>query len=49
MPTVIGRTHSVAEVSSRVGFSSPSYFSTSFKKHIGCLPSDYVKNLRKRE
>ncbi len=41
--------YSVAEVSSRVGFSSPSYFSTSFKKHIGCLPSDYVKNLRKRE
>lgn len=35
--------YTVSEVSARVGFSSPSYFSTSFKKHMGCLPSDYVK------
>lgn len=36
--------YTVSEVSSMVGFSSPSYFSTSFKKYMGCLPSDYVKN-----
>lgn len=36
--------YSISEISSKVGFSSPSYFSTSFKKYMGCLPSDYVKN-----
>ena len=36
--------YSISEISSKVGFSSPSYFSTSFKKYIGCLPSDYVKS-----
>ncbi len=36
--------YSIAEISSRVGFSSPSYFSTSFKKYVGCLPSEYVKS-----
>lgn len=36
--------YSISEISSKVGFSSPSYFSTSFKKYVGCLPSDYVKN-----
>lgn len=41
--------YSISEISSRVGFSSPSYFSTSFKKYIGCLPSDYVKNQKKKE
>lgn len=41
--------YSISEISSKVGFSSPSYFSTSFKKYIGCLPSDYVKNQGKRE
>lgn len=41
--------HSISEISSKVGFSSPSYFSTSFKKYVGCLPSDYVKNQGKRE
>ena len=41
--------YSISEISSKVGFSSPSYFSTSFKKYIGCLPSDYVKNQGKKE
>ena len=33
--------YSVAEVSDMVGYSSPAYFTTSFKKHFGCLPSEY--------
>ena len=33
--------YSVAQVSDMVGYSSPAYFSTSFKKHFGCLPSEY--------
>ena len=33
----------IAEISYRVGFTSPSYFSTSFKKYVGCLPTDYQK------
>lgn len=41
--------YSISEISSKVGFSSPSYFSTSFKKYVGCLPSDYAKNQGKRE
>lgn len=36
--------YSVAQVSSMVGFSSPSYFSTCFKKAIGVLPTEYGKN-----
>ncbi|MDR0509806.1 MAG: response regulator [Rikenellaceae bacterium] len=35
---------SVAEVSVVVGFGSPSYFATSFKKHVGCLPTEYQRN-----
>lgn len=34
---------SVSEISEQVGFGSPSYFATTFKKYIGCLPSEYVK------
>lgn len=33
--------HSVAEVSYMVGFNSPSYFSTSFKKYFGYLPTEH--------
>lgn len=33
--------YSVADISAMTGFSSPSYFATSFKKHIGCMPSEY--------
>ena len=36
--------YSISEISNKIGFSSPSYFSTSFKKYVGCLPSEYAKN-----
>lgn len=36
--------YNVAEISLMVGFNTPSYFATCFKKYIGCLPSEYVKN-----
>ena len=36
--------YTVSEISSMVGFNTPSYFATSFKKYFGCLPSEYVKN-----
>ena len=35
--------YTVAEVSSMVGFNTPSYFATSFKKYFGCLPTEYIK------
>lgn len=35
--------YSVSEISAMVGFSSPSYFTTSFKKYKGCLPKEYGK------
>ena len=38
--------YSVAEISMMVGFNTPSYFTTSFKKHFGCLPSEYVKKAK---
>ncbi len=34
--------YTVAEISVMVGFNTPSYFSTSFKKYFGCLPSEYI-------
>ena len=36
--------YSISEISTMVGFTSPSYFTTSFKKYVGCLPSEYIKN-----
>lgn len=36
--------YSISEISGMTGFSSPSYFTTSFKKYVGCLPTEYVKN-----
>lgn len=36
--------YTVSEISSMVGFNTPSYFATSFKKYFGCLPSEYVRN-----
>lgn len=35
--------HTVAEVSAMTGYSTPSYFSTSFKKFFGELPSDFTR------
>jgi len=35
--------YTVAEISDMVGFNSPSYFSSSFKKYVGCLPTEYLK------
>ncbi len=37
----------ISEVSYLVGFSSPSYFSTSFQKQFGISPSQFVKNMNK--
>lgn len=34
----------ITEISTMVGFSTASYFTISFKKHFGCLPSEYTKN-----
>lgn len=39
--------HNVAEISSMVGFNTPSYFATSFKKYMGCLPTEYLKQQQK--
>ena len=35
--------YTVSEISMMVGFSSSSYFATSFKKYFGYMPSEYVK------
>ena len=43
------RKYSISEISSMVGFNSPSYFATSFKKHVGCLPTEYVRSRTKGE
>ncbi len=37
----------INEISYLVGFSSPSYFSTSFQKQFGISPSQFVRNLSK--
>lgn len=38
--------YTVAEVSTMVGFNTPSYFATSFKKYFGCLPTEYIKKTK---
>lgn len=40
---LLERRWTVAEISSKVGFSSPSYFATAFKKYVGCPPAEYGK------
>jgi signal transduction histidine kinase/ligand-binding sensor domain-containing protein/DNA-binding response OmpR family regulator len=40
--------YNVAEISTMIGM-SPTYFSTTFKKHIGYLPSEYVKTLQNKQ
>lgn len=35
--------YNITEVSEMVGFNTPAYFATSFKKYMGCMPSEYVK------
>ena len=41
--------YTVAEISCMVGFSVPSYFSTSFKKYFGCLPTEYVQKKKNQQ
>lgn len=40
--------YNVAEISAMVGF-SPAYFTTRFKKTVGCLPSEYKKRGNKND
>ena len=35
--------YSISEISDKVGFNTPSYFATCFKKYMGCLPTEYIK------
>lgn len=39
--------HSLALISRTLGFSSPSYFSQVFKKHVQCTPMEYRQKSRK--
>ena len=41
--------YTVAEISCMVGFNVPSYFSTSFKKYFGCLPTEYAKKKKEQQ
>lgn len=41
--------YTVAEISCMVGFSVPSYFSTSFKKYFGYLPTEYVQKKKSQQ
>lgn len=40
---LLEKRYSINEISSMVGFNTPSYFTTSFKKHFGMLPTEYIK------
>ncbi|MDD2559078.1 MAG: response regulator [Bacteroidales bacterium] len=37
----------IAEIAYQTGFNDPKYFSRSFKKHLGCNPSEYIRSIRK--
>lgn len=41
--------YNITEVSTMVGFNTPSYFATSFKNYFGYLPTEYVKNRRHQQ
>lgn len=40
---IIEGQHNISEIAYMTGFNTLSHFSTSFKKHFGCTPSEYVK------
>lgn len=46
---LLERKYTIAEISAKVGFSSPSYFATSFKKYVGCSPNEYIKTQKKED
>lgn len=35
--------YTIAEISDKVGFATASYFTTSFRRYMGCLPKEYAK------
>ena len=35
--------HTMTEISDMVGFTTSSYFTSAFKRFMGCTPSEYVK------
>lgn len=41
--------YSIAEISTMIGYNTPSYFTSSFKKYFGILPTDYIKDLQKKD
>lgn len=38
--------YNISEISDMVGFNTPSYFATCFKKYMGCLPTEWIRNNR---
>ena len=36
---------SITEICEKVGIPNPSYFTQQFKKHAGCLPTEYRKKM----
>jgi signal transduction histidine kinase/ligand-binding sensor domain-containing protein/DNA-binding response OmpR family regulator len=37
--------YTIAQITYMCGFNSPSYFSTAFKQHYGCMPSEYLAKI----
>lgn len=40
---LLEKKHTMTEISEMVGFSTSSYFTSAFKRFIGCTPSEYLK------